>query len=105
PYLFNERMIGSSVLQVKELALILGPFVQTLPCRHLQPLPPRTFSRVYQSRLWFRPSEVLRCRTQTGAILYETDPGSAACSKRSPHLASILFGTSNLELTTMPGRA
>ncbi len=28
----------------------------------------------------------------------------SACRKRSPQLASILCGTSNLELTIMPGR-
>jgi hypothetical protein len=54
PYFFNERMIGISVLQVKELTLMLHPFVQTLPCGHLQPSPLRMFSRVYQSRFGFR---------------------------------------------------
>jgi hypothetical protein len=34
-----------------------------------------------------------------GLVLFKS-----ACRKRSPHLASILCRTSNLELTIMPGR-
>lgn len=86
PHLFNKPMIGGSVLRVKELALILRPFVQTLPSGHLQHLPSHIL-RVYQSRFWFRPSEVLRCRTQAGTHVYETDPGLSAIrevSGRSP---------------------
>src|SRR6266481_3344120 len=36
--------------------------------------------------------------------VHKRDPRKSACRKRSPHLASILCGTSNLELTIMPGR-
>ena len=35
---------------------------------------------------------------------HKRDPRKSACRKRSPHSASILYGTSNLELTIMPGR-
>src|SRR6266567_1009988 len=78
--LFNEQMIRGSVRQVKELALTLHLFVQSLPRGHLQP-PSRLFSRVYQSRFCFRPSEVLRCSMQAGTRLYETAPGWSARTK------------------------
>src|SRR5229473_2187095 len=82
PHLFDERMIGGSVLQVKELALTSHHFVQTLPCGHLQPLPLACSPECTNSRFWFRSSEVLRCITQAGS-LYETDPGWSANRKLS----------------------
>ena len=39
-----------------------------------------------------------------GVNLFDALMFKSACGKRFPHLASILCGTSNLELTIMPGR-
>src|ERR1700732_1624703 len=41
---------------------------------------------------------------QQTAVSIRIGNGKSACRKRSPKLASILCGTSNLELTIMPGR-
>jgi hypothetical protein len=39
PHLFNERMVGVSVFQMKELTIMSHHFVQTLACGHHLSLP------------------------------------------------------------------